>query len=54
MKCWLMRRLIAEDNREVVPDDESEERKEDESVRCRGQKKGGRVSEKSKSERGGG
>lgn len=54
MKCWLMRRLIAEDNREVVPDDESEEGKEDESVRCRGQKEGSRVSEKSKSERGGG
>lgn len=48
-----MRRLIAEDNGEVVPDDEGREKKEDESVRCRGQKEGGRISEKSKRERGG-
>lgn len=54
MKCWLMRRLIAEDNGEVVPNDEGEEGKEDKSVGRRGQKEGSRVSEKSESERCGG
>lgn len=47
-----MRRLVAEDNGEIVPDDEDGEGREDESVRCRGQEEGSRVSEKSKSERG--
>lgn len=46
-----MCRFIAEDNREVVPDDEDEEGKEDESVRCRGQEEGSRMSEKSEYKR---